>query len=198
MRTLLNLFSILLISLISSYPQNALPENKLFRSAQHDFKVTVVVEDLDHPWGMAFLPNGNLLITERSGNLRLVKDGKLAPKTVAGLPNIRQVGQGGLLGIALHPNFSQNRWVYLSYSGEHQGRYGTEVLRGRFDGMRIRSVETIFKAIPKVRGGRHFGSRLLFASDGTLFISLGDRGSSPANGRSHPSQQLGNHLGSLI
>ena len=198
MRLLLNLTSLLWLSLCSGFPQTALSKDKLLKSDQHNFKLTVVVEDLVHPWGMAFLPDGNVLVTERPGDLRLIKNGRLVQTPIAGLPDIRQVGQGGLLGIALHPDFSRNRLVYLSYAGEHRGRYGTEVLRGRFDGLRIHSVETIFKALPKVRGGRHFGSRLLFASDGTLFVTLGDRGFSPSKGRDHPSQQLENHLGSLI
>ena len=169
-----------------------------FRSSQLAFQVETVVEGLRHPWGMAFLPNGNVLITERPGTLRVVRNGRLVDPPISGLPEIEEIGQGGLLGIALHPDFVRNRWVYLSYTGKAGGNYGTEVLRGKLDGLALVDVETVFKALPKVRGGRHFGSRLVFAPDGTLYVSLGDRGASPSRGYNHPSQVLNNHIGSLI
>lgn len=171
---------------------------KLFQSSQQAFEVETVVDGLRNPWGMAFLPDGGVLVTERSGELRMVEDGKLLAAPIAGLPEIREIGQGGLLGIALHPRFDQNRLVYLSYAGEEDNRYGTEVLRGRLEGMTLESVQVIFRALPKSRGGRHFGSRLLFAPDGTLYVSLGDRGASPAQGRRHPSQNLEDHIGTLV
>ncbi len=158
----------------------------------------VVVEDLDHPWGMVFLDSGNLLITERTGRLRKVINWELQSDEIQGLPEIHEIGQGGLLGIALHPEFEENRQVYLSYAGRERGRYGTEVLRGSLNNDRLENVEVIFKALPKEDRGYHFGSRLVFGDDGTLFISLGDRGGNPSYGRGHPSQQLNNHLGSLI
>ncbi len=169
-----------------------------FRSSAQAFKVDTVVESLRHPWGMAFLPGGDALITERPGSLRRVSNGQLAAAPVTGLPEIEEVGQGGLLGIALHPGFERNRWVYLAYAGKSGSKYSTEVLRGRLDGMTLTDVEVVFKAVPKVRGSRHFGARLVFAPDGTLYVSLGDRGASPSQGDAHPSQQLGSHTGSLI
>lgn len=157
------------------------------------FEVEMLVDGgLKNPWGLAFLPNGDLLITERQGELRVFRDGALVPEPVAGLPPIREVRQGGLLGIALHPQFADNRLIYLSYAGAEDGAHSTEVLRGRFDGARLEQVETIFKARPKVRGGRHFGGRLLFDDAGYLFITLGDRG------RDDDAQDLSLHSGSLI
>ncbi len=162
------------------------------QSELHRFKVEVVTEGLRHPWGMVFLPGNDILVTERSGNLRIIKDGRLLPQPVAGLPAIKERGQGGLLGLTLHPNFNENRWIYLSFAGKGQGGYGTEVIRGKLHGMRLNDIQTIFRALPKSSGGRHFGSRLTFGRDGSLYISLGDRG------KRSSAQQLNDHRGSLI
>ena len=169
-----------------------------FTSAKHNFRVDVVVEGLDHPWGMAFLPGGDLLITERSGKLRRVHDGKLLEQSISGLPEIQAIDQGGLLGITLHPQFATNHVLYLSYTGGSYGDYGTEVIRGRLDDMTLKDSKLIFKALPKQDGGYHFGSRLQFAPDGKLFITLGDRGARPSQGRGQTAQQLDTHPGSLI
>jgi len=169
-----------------------------FESAKQAFEVQTVVSGLARPWGMVFLPDGDMLITERGGRLRRIKDGRLMPQAVAGLPDIKAVGQGGLLGIALHPDFATTHWVYLSYSAGENDRISTEVMRGRLRGNRLEAVETIFSAAPKTKGGRHFGSRLLFDREGLLYISLGDRGFSPSLCDKQPAQQLNNHLGSLI
>jgi len=163
-----------------------------FESDLHDFRVTTVVEGLNHPWGMAFLPGGDMLITERGGRLRMVRDGKLAPEPVLGLPDVAVRGQGGLLDIALHPRFDRNRLVYLSFAASGPQGYGTEVARGRYRDGRLENVEVIFRALPKERGGRHFGSRLVFDRDGYLYVTLGDRGHRP-NG-----QDPGTHTGSII
>jgi glucose/arabinose dehydrogenase len=173
-------------------------QNRTFKSEKLNFSVTAVVEGLEHPWGMVFLPGGDILVTERGGHLRKISKGELLDQEIGGLPEIQQVGQGGLLGIALHPDFINNQLLYLSYAGTQEGRYSTEVLRGKLQGMTLVDVEIIFKALPKTKGGRHFGSRLLFAPDKTLYISLGDRGFKPSLCQKHPSQQPGNHLGSLV
>ena len=169
-----------------------------FQSRQVDFNVEVVIEGLDHPWGMVFLSDDDLLITERTGKLRIVEDWQLLENEISGLPDIEEINQGGLLGIALHLDFENNRLLYLSYAGKERGKYGTEVLRGTLQDNNLANIEIIFKALPKENRGYHFGSRLVFADDGTLFISLGDRGANPGRGRGHPSQQLNSHLGSLI
>ena len=169
-----------------------------FSSEKHTISVEVVISGLDHPWGMAFLPDGDLLITERSGQLRRVHNWTLLEEPISGLPDIEEVGQGGLLDITPDPDFANNRLIYLSYAGEEDGNYGTEVIRGVLQGTAISDTKVIFRALPKIGGGLHFGSRLAFAEDRTLFITLGDRGASPAKGRGHPAQQLSNHPGSLI
>lgn len=161
-------------------------------SEEHAFRVVVVATGLDHPWGLAFLPDGQMLVTERSGHLRTVNEGRLDPSPIAGVPEVRASGQGGLLDVALHPEFGENGWVYLSYAAGSWGRAGTEVARGRLRDHRLEDVEVLFRALPKSSGGRHFGSRLRFAPDGHIFISLGDRGDR------HRAQEPGDHAGSVI
>jgi glucose/arabinose dehydrogenase len=146
-------------------------------SERHRFRLNVVVAGLEHPWGLAFLPNGDLLITERPGRLRLVRGGVLDPKPVPGAPEAAASGQGGLLDVALHPRFAENRLVYLSYAGRGEGGLGTEVAHGRLVEGRLEDLETIYVAQPKSRGGRHFGSRLVFGADGLLYVTSGERGS---------------------
>jgi glucose/arabinose dehydrogenase len=161
-------------------------------SERHAFRVTTVVEGLEHPWGLAFLPGGDLLITERPGRLRLVRDGVLEPAPVAGAPKAAASGQGGLLDVALHPRFAENRLVYLSYAGRGAGGLGTEVARGRFVDRRLVDLETIYAVQPKSGGGRHFGSRLAFGRDGFLYVTAGERGSADR------AQDLGDSAGSVL
>ena len=165
---------------------------EVFKAADVNFKIETIAKKLDHPWGMAFLPDGNILITERTGQLRLVENGKLNSKPVTGLPDIAVIGQGGLLDITLHPDFKNNHLIFLSYAAAGAGGYGTEVVRARLEGMKLEEVKKIFTALPKVGGGNHFGSRLLFAPDGKLFVTLGERG------EKERAQDLGQHPGSLI
>jgi len=166
--------------------------DEVFQAADVSFKTQTIVDKLSHPWGMAFLPDGNILITERTGRLRIVENGKLNPKPITGLPEIAVIGQGGLLDVVLHPDFKNNQLIYLSYAAAGAGGYGTEVVCGKLKGMEFKEVKKIFTALPKVGGGNHFGSRLLFAPDGKLFITLGERGEQDR------AQDLGQHPGSLI
>ena len=137
--------------------------------------VTEVARGFEHPWGLAFLPDGRMLVTERPGRLVLVEvDGK-SRRTLAGVPSVRAGGQGGLLGIALSPKFAQDRLVYLSFSEAGDGGAGTAVARGRFTGTALENTEVIWRQAPKVGGGNHWGSRLVFARDGTLYVTTGDR-----------------------
>jgi len=159
---------------------------------QHRVQVVTLVEGLEHPWSLAFLPQGDVLITERPGRLRLVRDGRLLAEPVAGVPPVAAVNQGGLLDVVLHPAFADNRVIYLSYAAGSGSLFSTEVARARLDGMQLNDVEVIFRAQPKSRGGRHFGSRLLFLPDGTLLITLGDRGDRPTG------QDRTGHDGSII
>ena len=160
---------------------------------EHAFRVVRLVERLEHPWGLAFLPDGGMLITEREGRLRIVgKDRKLEPQPVSGLPAIAAQGQGGLLDVALHPRYAENGLVYLSYSARGEGGVGTEVARGRLKGNRLEDVQVIFRQQPKGSTGRHFGSRLVFDRKGYLYITLGDRGEQDR------AQKPDDHAGSVI
>ena len=125
-------------------------------SEKHDFRLVSVAEGLAHPWGLAFLPNGDLLVTEREGRLRVIREGRLDPTPVAGLPDISAGGQGGLLDVAVHPDFENNRFVYLSFAAESFFMRGTEVARARFVDGRLEDLETILAVTPKSTGGRHF------------------------------------------
>ena len=163
------------------------------RSEKHEFRHVVVADGLDSPWGMAFLLDGGMLITEQDGRLRLIKDGKLQREAIAGVPDVVARGQGGLLDVALHPDFADNRLVYLSYSGRGDGGVNTEVARGRFDGQALNDVEVVFRAAPKTGGRNHYGSRLLFAPDGTLYVTLGDRYSYLKR-----AQDVRDHIGAIV
>ena len=167
-------------------------EDPVFDSERERFRVVTLVRGLDHPWGMAFLPDGDMLITERPGRLLRVAGDTLEKRPVRGLPPMAAVGQGGLLDVALHPDFDTNGLVYLSLAGADDDGVGTEVARGRLVDDVLEDVEIIFRALPKSGGGRHFGSRLLFDTDGRLLVTLGDRGDRPR------AQDLGDHAGSII
>ncbi len=144
---------------------------------EHAFRVVTMTRGLEHPWGLAFLPDGRRLVTERPGRLRLVAaDGTLDPQPVTGLPTIAIHGQGGLLDVALHPGFAENGLIYLSYAARGEGGVSTEAARGRLVDHRLENVEVLFRQQPKSSGGRHFGSRLVFDRQGYLYITLGDRG----------------------
>jgi glucose/arabinose dehydrogenase len=163
------------------------------KTQEHSLRVVKVVEDLEYPWGLAFLPDGRMLITERPGRLRIVgKDGKLESLPVSGLPQVTATGQGGLLDVALHPRYTENNFVYLSYSARSEGGIGTEVARGKLAGSRLEDVQVIFRQLPKSGGGRHFGSRLVFDRQGYLYITLGDRGEQDR------AQNPDDHAGSVI
>jgi len=163
------------------------------RTQEHSLRVVKLVEGLDHPWGLAFLPDGRMLVTERPGRLRVVgKDGRLDPQPVAGLPPVAATGQGGLLDVALHPRYAENGLVYLSFTARGDDGVGTEVARGRLSGNRLESIQVIFRQQPKGGTGRHFGSRLVFDRDGLLYITLGDRGEQDR------AQRPGDHAGSVI
>jgi glucose/arabinose dehydrogenase len=139
-------------------------------------RAETVARGLEHPWGLAFLPDGRILVTERPGRLRLVdREGRLSDP-LAGVPEVLARGQGGLLDVALDPRFPETRLVYLSYAEPGEGgTAGTAVARGRLGEGRLEDVRVIYRQQPKVQGGNHFGSRLVFARDGTLFVTQGDR-----------------------
>ena len=163
-----------------------------FQSAEHSFQVVNVVRGLEQPWGLAFLPDGRMLVTEKAGRLRVVRDRKLEPKPIAGVPQVTVHGQGGMMDVALHPRFAENAWVYFSYAARGADGVGTEVARGKLVGERLEGVEVIFRQHPKGQTGRHFGSRLVFDRAGYLYITLGDRG------EMERAQKPEDHAGSVI
>ena len=161
---------------------------------KHALRVDVLVDGLDHPWSLAFLPDGRKLVTERAGRLRIVNaDWTLDPEPVSGLPSSLDTnGQGGLHDVVPHPDFARNGLVYLAYAGRGAGGHGTELARGRLDGHRLVDTQVLFRALPKSGGGRHFGGRVVLDGNGHVFLTLGDRGDRPR------AQDLGDHAGSVI
>jgi len=171
---------VLLIVSFSFFPNPVISgtpvSGEVYKSEFTRIKVVNVSSGLVNPWGLAFLPDGRMLVTERPGRLRLVTgDGKLSDP-LGGVPDVFARGQGGLLDVALDPGFERNSLVYLSYAEPGKGGAGTAVGRGRLEGNRLASFNTIFRQIPRTKTSVHFGSRLAFAGDGKLFITLGDRG----------------------
>jgi glucose/arabinose dehydrogenase len=140
---------------------------------------SVVVEGLEHPWGMAWLPDGAMLITEKPGRLRLVRDGALDPRPIAGVPAVFAGGQGGLLDVAIDPDFAETRAIFLTYAAGTGEANRTTVARATLDGMSLRDVTVIFQVAQAKPRGQHFGSRLLFLPDKTLLVSIGDGGNPP-------------------
>ncbi len=174
------LLSIAVLALFSSCTlpaaQDRQPIAAAATAAVLPYRLKVVAEGLEFPWSLAFLPDGRMLVTERPGRLRIVAaDGTVSPP-VTGVPPVFAQRQGGLLDVVLDPRFASNGWVYLSYAEPDLfGMAGTAVARGRLVGNALEAVEVIYRQFPKAEGGLHFGSRLAFAPDGTLFVTQGDR-----------------------
>ena len=159
--------------------------------------VQTVASGLENPWGLAFLPDGRMLVTERAGRLRIVSRNGTVSSPVIGVPPVLASGQGGLLDVALAPDFDATRLVYLSYAEPREGASGTSVARGRLvedaGNARLENVEVIFRQQPAVSGSGHYGSRLVFGRDGTLFVTLGERQTQRAR-----AQDLSTHLGKVV
>ena len=158
---------------------------------------SVVASGLSHPWGLALMPDGRWLVTEKPGRLRIITaDGQIS-EPVQGLPAVDARGQGGLLDVAVSPGFAQDRLIYWSYAEPREGGNATSVARGRLsdDGARVDNVQVVFRALPAYDGDKHFGSSLAFAPDGKLFITLGERSDRPMRPQA---QDLGSHMGKTI
>jgi glucose/arabinose dehydrogenase len=170
----------------------------VFKSALHDYRLVTVVEGLVQPWSVAWLPGGDMLITERPGRLRIVRQGKLLPQPVEGVPRVFHAGQGGLLEVRPHPDFASNRLLYLSYSKPLDGQRSTTALvRGRLENDRLTGVEQLFESVSQGRG--HYGGRIAFDRSGFLFLTLGDRQVPPEGTlEAHPAQDLSNHHGKIV
>jgi glucose/arabinose dehydrogenase len=173
-----------------SMPVTATAETQTSQGAE--FEAVVVADGLEHPWGLAFLPDGRMLVTERNGNLRVVTPDGQVSDPVLGLPEVAARGQGGLLDVILHPDYGSNGWLYLSFSRSGQNGTGTAIARARLDDTGLRDVAMIFMAENEASGGRHFGSRMAFGPDGKLYVSVGDRG------QDDKAQNLANHNGAVL
>jgi aldose sugar dehydrogenase len=178
---------------------NVVTGNTMFRSALHDYRVVTVADGLVQPWSIAFLPDGDALITERPGRLRVLRRGKLLPEAVEGVPAVFHSSQGGLLEVMPHPDFASNRVIYLTFSkpGATDSKATTALVRGRFEGTRLTDVEQLFEAVTE--GRNHFGGKIAFDRNGYLFLTLGDRQVPPqGNLETHPAQDLSNHHGKIV
>ena len=180
------------VALITALLLPALAAAQDIRSEEHAFRIARLVQELDHPWSVAFLPDGRMLVTERPGRLRVVSGGKLDPQPIAGLPEVVAQGQGGLFDIVLHPRFSENSLVYFSYNGRGPGGSGTELARAKLVGTRLENVQVLFRQDPKGRSGLHFGGRIVFDRQGFVYLTLGERG------EMQRAQRTDDHAGSVI
>ncbi len=178
-------------------PRVPLPDAPLIVNTHEisEVRVVVVTEGLSHPWGLAFLPGGDMLVTEREGRLRMIRDGVLDPEPIEGLPEVLARGLAGLMDVALHPDFADNRLVYLSYTRPLGDREATVALiRGRLDGMALRDIEDVFVAEPW--GGSTAAARIGFAPDGLLYMTMGGAfGVGAGAGRA---QDPSSHAGKLL
>lgn len=189
--------TILGMALITAAPLSA--QSDVYHSAHHDYRVVTVAEGLIQPWSMAFLPGGDMLVTEKPGRLRIIRNGNLLPDPVAGVPEVLARGQGGLLDVVPHPDFAANRLLYLSFSKPigDGSEATTAVVRGHFENDRLSNVEELFEA--ESRGNGHYGSRIVFDGNGYMYVTVGDRQAPPQGDlEAHPAQDLSNHHGTVV
>lgn len=167
-----------------------------------EIKQVTMLEGLEHPWAIDWLPNGDILITERPGRLRIIENGKLNPEPIQGVPEVFAVGQGGLLDVSVHPNFEENRYIYLTYASGNRNNNQTRIARAILENNQLQDLEVIFEVSPSKTGGQHFGSRLVWLEDGTFLASIGDGGNPPLTIDGELSrkqaQQLDSYLGKII
>ena len=176
------------------------PNNKQRNSI--GFKQVTIAQDLERPWGMAWLPDGAILITERVGRVKILRNGILEQIAIANIPNLFVSGQAGLMDISLHPRFAQNSLVYLTYSTGNLQSNHTSVLKVKFDGKALVEPQVIFEVKPAKSGNQHFGSRIVWQSDDTMLIAIGDGGNPPLelNGEliRNQAQKLDSQLGKIL
>ncbi len=175
-------------------------QNKV--TVAENYKTTTILDGLEHPWSMAWLPDQAILITERPGRLRIARDGVLEPQPIPGVPEVFAVGQGGLMDVSLHPNFTENRLIYLTYSHGSKSANRTRVARAIFDGSALQNLEVIFEVSQAKQGGQHFGSRIIWLRDNTMLVSFGDGGNPPVKLDGdlirQQAQNLNSHLGKVV
>ncbi|WP_322979388.1 PQQ-dependent sugar dehydrogenase [Pseudomonas sp. C11] len=160
----------------------------------NDYRIETLTEGLEHPWSLAFLPDGRMLVTERVGRLRLIEaDGRLLEEPIAGLPQAFIAAQAGLMEVALDPDYPDNRWLYLSYAHGDAEANNTRLIRARLVGDELRDVDVLFTAQPLKAGAAHYGGRIAFLADKTLVLTLGD-----GFDWREQAQNPGNHLGKIV
>ena len=191
------------IVLMATLSTGALSQD-VYQSAHHDYRVVPVAEDLVQPWSMAWLPNGDMLITEKPGRLRMVRDGQLLPEAIPGTPEVLYKGQGGLFEVVPHPDFNQNQWVYLTFAKPNANEVDdgstTAIARGRLQDDRLTNVVELFAA--QASGFGHYGGKLVFDGEGHMFLTLGDRQDFSFGDRealmAHSAQDRSNHKGVIV
>ncbi|MBL0743236.1 PQQ-dependent sugar dehydrogenase [Chryseolinea lacunae] len=175
--------------------ESAQKPGAIVQTEKQKFRVDTITSALDtltNPWGMAFLPDGRLLVTERSGAIRIIEDDKLLKEKIEGVPTVYVHGQGGLLDIQLHPDFSKNGWIYLSYAKQVADSGGTVIARAKLESNKLTNLEELFQALPLSSSEAHFGSRIQFDGKGYMFFTSGERG------KKENAQDLSNHLGKVL
>ncbi len=194
LRNLLVLTTTCLLVMLTS---SVWAQSGVFGSQHHNYRVVTVVEGLEIPWSMTFLPDGDMLVTERPGRLRIVRNGTLLPEAVAGVPAVHAEGQGGLFEVMAHPNFASNHLLYITYAKPNDGGSTTRLIRAQWENDQLTNIEEIFEADSQGRG--HYGGKLAFNQEGFLFLTVGDRQAPPSgNLEEHPAQDTSNHHGTTI
>lgn len=188
------LFFFLIVALMHSACTATNSPDKIATNPEetHQIRTEILAEGLDSPWGMAFLPDGRILIAERPGRLRIFENGVLLPDAIAGLPRIWAHGQGGLLDVVLHPDYASNGWIYLAYSTNEGNAGNTAIARARLNGKELIDLEEIFRGDPFTSLQYHFGTRIVFENNNTLYFTIGDRGVM------NNAQTLENHNGKVL
>jgi aldose sugar dehydrogenase len=186
------LFLVVLVITLISCGEKGSDASAIDQSGGQKFSVDTIATGLTNPWGIAFLPDGRILVTELSGEIRIIKDGKLIDERVSNVPQVAASGQGGLLDIKLHPDYATNGWIYITYSKPGDGGAATTLIRAKLDGNALTGIEELFTAQPFASTAHHFGSRVVFDGQGHVFLSSGERGTK------ENSQNLGNHLGKIL
>jgi glucose/arabinose dehydrogenase len=164
----------------------------IIESEKQKYQIDTLTNQLENPWGITFLSDGRILVTERKGEIRIIKDGKLLNEKIEGVPAVFANGQGGLMDIVRHPDYENNGWIYLSYAKPGAGGGGTTIARAKIDGNKLTELQELFSATPFSSSGAHFGCRIVFDGKGYMFFSSGERGEKTN------SQTLENHLGKVL
>lgn len=172
---------------------SACAQEQTIQTATGNVKVEKLADGLDHPWGLVFLPDGRLLVTERSGQLRILDTDTTLSEPLRGTPEVFARGQGGMLDVKIDPDFESNGYVYLAFSEPGEGNTASTALgRGRLEGEQLQDFTVIFRQEPKLSGPNHFGGRIVFSPEGQIFLTMGDRF------KFDPAQDLSDHLGTIV